>query len=496
MLAELEYARRQHRLGVAPEGKLRWSEIIASLESETTAAEKRLYPEGLHPEEPPEAPLREWECPITMQIMYEPAILPSGHSHSEGPLRKHCYELSDIVRWIAENGTDPQTREEFDFTLPIHCDNELGNSISRWRNHAVAHHVGRSRGLMATQDLLGAAGALEDASEVDPRNVNLLEELIELYVGLGEGSASGCVCRRLELERDQSRLRASIDQLYAQYSMPAEGRTGRGDEEVGEEPDPLRTALRREDDDGGDAREAGWVRTVRIPLRAMQEAIVCIDRAVAGSGLESVDSSTIKAGVAATGVAAGVYGTYSALAVAPAVAAAPSAAGGWWAGVMGGASLASNSMGAGTAVVGTTATTAATVNAAAMANVNTALAGVTQAAWSAKAGLLSAQAAVYTAAAQVAAGHTAVAATTTTAAAATTTTATATTTGTAAAAVGGATLLGTVGPMVMAGAAGAALMGATVAMSKGQRRGRMRRRREFLQHSRRQEATLTSMGSL
>ncbi len=41
-------------------------------------------------------------CPITLEVMRDPYITPSGHS----------YEGRALQQWIAQHGSDPQTRPD------------------------------------------------------------------------------------------------------------------------------------------------------------------------------------------------------------------------------------------------------------------------------------------------------------------------------------------------------------------------------------------------
>ena len=119
--------------------------------------------------------------------MYDPAILPSGHR----------YELTDIIRWLAAEGTDPQTREQFDFVQPLLCDTELQEKIQRWRAQSIAYHTARSRELEET-DPAGAVRHLSLALEADPRSSRLLSDLRKLHVKQNDENALMAVDARCQ----------------------------------------------------------------------------------------------------------------------------------------------------------------------------------------------------------------------------------------------------------------------------------------------------------
>jgi len=73
----------------------------------------------------------DWICPITQDVMYYPARLPSGR----------LYEFDAILRWLGEYGTDPLTRQQVSLPGPPPIENETRAKIEAWRQDVVSHHV-------------------------------------------------------------------------------------------------------------------------------------------------------------------------------------------------------------------------------------------------------------------------------------------------------------------------------------------------------------------
>ena len=69
-------------------------------------------------------------CPISLELMRDPVIAPSGYS----------FERTEILEWLATHSTDPMTREELDVSQ-LYSNKYLKDAIEHYRNNFQQYNI-------------------------------------------------------------------------------------------------------------------------------------------------------------------------------------------------------------------------------------------------------------------------------------------------------------------------------------------------------------------